>query len=60
MMKREWIKMRFPNEPYQVDMMINLNKFKPDRVFDDEVFGFCDGTYLALSKEDYNKHFKTK
>jgi hypothetical protein len=41
---------RFPNESDPVEMLIDLTLFKPEKEFDTEVFGWYDGTYIAIKK----------
>lgn len=49
------IKVRFPNEPYSAPISIDLNEFKVDKEFDDEVFGWYEGEYIAVNREDYEE-----
>ena len=44
------VKMRFPNESYFNDFTINMNEFKPEKEFNDEVFGWYKNTYVSISK----------
>lgn len=44
------VKMRFPNESYFEDVIINMNDFKPENEFQDEVFGWYKNTYVSISK----------
>jgi hypothetical protein len=42
--------MRFPNESYHDDVLINMEDFKPDKKFKDEIFGWWKNTYVSISK----------
>ncbi len=44
------VKMRFPNESYFEDVIINMGEFKPENEFDTEVFGWYKNTYVSISK----------
>ena len=44
------VKMRFPNESCFDDITINMNEFKPEQEFKDEVFGWYKNTYVSISK----------
>jgi len=41
---------RFPNESCYHVIPIDINKFEPRRDFDNEVFGWYEGTYVAIKK----------
>lgn len=44
------VKMRFPNESYFDDVTINMDEFKPEKMFKDEIFGWYKGVYVSISK----------
>ena len=44
------VKMRLPNESCFDDFTINMNEFKPEKEFRDEVFGWYRDTYISLKK----------
>ena len=44
------VKMRFPNESCFDDVTINMDEFKPEKEFKDEVFGWYKNTYVSISK----------
>lgn len=54
------VSVRFPNESEYVEMAFDMSKFIPEEkyrgYFDKEVFGYYNGTYIAVKKEDYEKH----
>jgi hypothetical protein len=41
---------RFPNESYFIEMEINMDEFKPDKEFDDQIFGWYGDTYISIKK----------
>lgn len=41
---------RFPNESYFEEVPIDLNKFKPEKDFENETFGWYKGNYISLRK----------
>jgi hypothetical protein len=41
---------RFANESYYHTIPIDINKFEPRKEFNNEVFGWYDGTYVAIKK----------
>ena len=45
------VKVRFPNESYFEEMEINMNDFKPNTEFEDEVFGWYGDIYVSIKKE---------
>jgi hypothetical protein len=42
--------MRFPNESYFEDVTIDMNEFKPEQEFKDEIFGWLKDVYVSLKK----------
>jgi hypothetical protein len=44
------VKMRFPNESYFEDVTIDMNEFKPEQEFKDEIFGWLKDVYVSLKK----------
>ena len=44
------VEVRFPNESTYDKISINLNEFKVDKEFDDEIFGWYKDTYISLKK----------
>jgi hypothetical protein len=42
--------MRFPNESCFDEVTIDINEFKPEKEFKDEVFGWYKNTYVSISK----------
>jgi len=44
------VKIRFPNESIYDEISINLNDFKVDKEFDDEIYGWYQNTYVSLKK----------
>ena len=44
------VKMRLPNESCFDEVTIDINEFKPEKEFKDEVFGWYKNTYVSISK----------
>ena len=44
------VKIRFSNESIYDEISINLNDFKVDKEFDDEIYGWYQNTYVSLKK----------
>jgi hypothetical protein len=42
---------RFPNESEYQELIINLDNFEKKNEFGDEIFGWYDGTYIAIKKD---------
>jgi hypothetical protein len=49
------VKMRTPNELFYDDVNIDPEGWKTGEVFEDEVFGWYLGMYVAIDKESYKK-----
>ena len=43
---------RFPNESAYQEIIVDMSKFKPERFNNKEVFGYYNGTYLAIKVEE--------
>jgi hypothetical protein len=41
---------RFPNESYFVEVLIDMSKFTPNKEFSDEIFGWYDNIYISIKK----------
>lgn len=41
---------RFPNTDFFEEFLIDISKFKPQNEFQDEIFGWYDGTYISIKK----------
>ena len=41
---------RFPNESVPIEIDFDINEFKPEKEFKDEVFGWYKNTYVSISK----------
>ncbi len=41
---------RFPNECYFVEIQMDMDKFKPDKEFDDQIFGWYGDIYVSVKK----------
>ena len=50
MENKKRVKVRFPNECFFDDMEINMDDFKPEREFNDQVFGWYKGIYISIEK----------
>lgn len=44
------VMVRFPNESFHEEVLIDLKDFSPERSFDDETFGWYNGTYISIKK----------
>lgn len=44
------VRIRFPNESCFDTIMINMDEFKTEQVFKDEIFGWYKGAYVSISK----------
>ena len=42
---------RFPNESFFEEVSIDINKFKLEKEFDDEMFGWYYGVYICIKKQ---------
>jgi hypothetical protein len=54
------VSVRFPNDSFHSDILFNLDEFKPEKEFDDEIFGWYNSTYIALQKKSLNESDLTK
>ena len=41
---------RFPNESTPVEIDLDINDFRPEKDFGDEVFGHWRGVYISVKK----------
>ena len=48
-------KIKFPNEYYH-ERIPNIDGFKMEEEIGDEVFGWFDGIYISVIKEDYERY----
>ena len=46
------LKIRFPNESFFEEILINLDEFQPVNEFDEEIFGWYKNTYISIKKDD--------
>lgn len=46
------LKIRFPNECFFEELLINLDEFQPVNEFDEEVFGWYNNTYISIKKDE--------
>ena len=46
------LKIRFPNESFFEELLINLDEFQPVNEFEEEVFGWYNETYISIKKDD--------
>ena len=51
MENRKKVKVRFPNECFLDEMEIDMDEFKAEREFNDQVFGWYKGIYISIEKE---------
>lgn len=45
------LKIRFPNESFFEEILINLDEFQPVNEFDEEIFGWYHNTYISIKKD---------
>jgi hypothetical protein len=43
---------RFPNEYFFTNLDVDLSKFRLDKEIGDELFGWYEGIYICIKKED--------
>jgi hypothetical protein len=41
---------RFPNEINPIEINFDVTEFTPDKEYDDEIFGYWRGVYIAVKK----------
>ena len=41
---------RFPNESFFEEIFIDMNKFNPEKEFNDEIFGWYGDLYISIKK----------
>ena len=46
------LKIRFPNESFFGEILINLDEFQPVNEFDEEIFGWYNNTYISIKKDE--------
>jgi hypothetical protein len=46
------LKIRFPNECFFEEILLNLDEFQPVNEFEEEVFGWYNETYISIKKDD--------
>ena len=46
------LKIRFPNESFFEELLINLDEFQPVNEFNEEIFGWYKNTYISIKKDD--------
>jgi len=46
----EKVLIRLPNDSYFEEMPIFLSRFKVEKEFEDEIFGWYDNTYISIKK----------
>lgn len=51
------VNVRFPNDSDYQELSFDLSMFKVHNVFQDEVFGFYEKTYVSIKKESLPKGF---
>tara|TARA_Y100001963_G_C6609788_1_gene366484 strand:- start:2 stop:175 length:174 start_codon:yes stop_codon:yes gene_type:complete len=54
-MNKKGYKIKFPNEYYH-ERIPNIDGFKMEEEIGDEVFGWFDGIYISVIKEDYERY----
>jgi hypothetical protein len=52
------LKIRFPNESLWYDSQIDMDLFIRTREFNDEVFGWYNGTYISILKKSIDNVFE--
>lgn len=52
---KSWV--RFPNESFFEEVQLDLSRFKPEKEFDDEIFGWYDDSiYISIKKQGLKKN----
>lgn len=46
----EKVLVRFPNESFFVEIDVNISDFIPEKVFENEVFGWYKGLYVSIKR----------
>jgi hypothetical protein len=46
------LKIRFPNESFFGEILINLDEFQSVNEFDEEIFGWYNNTYISIKKDE--------
>lgn len=46
------LKIRFPNESFFEELLINLDEFQPVKEFDEEIFGWYKTVYISIKKDE--------
>ena len=46
------LNIRFPNECFFEEILLNLDEFQPVNEFEEEVFGWYNETYISIKKDD--------
>lgn len=55
------MKVRFPNESYYIEApSFSWSDFKPEKIFDDIVFGWWGDTYVSVEKKEYNNYINKR
>jgi len=52
------LKIRFPNESLWYDSQIDMDLFIRTREFNNEVFGWYNGTYISILKKSIDNVFE--
>lgn len=52
------LKIRFPNESLWYDSQIDMDLFIRTKEFNDEVFGWYNGTYISILKKSIDNVFE--
>jgi len=46
------LNIRFPNECFFEEILLNLDEFQPVNEFEEEVFGWYNETHISIKKDD--------
>ena len=46
------LKIRFPNEIFFEELLINLDEFQSVKEFNEEIFGWYKTVYISIKKDD--------
>lgn len=44
------VMVRFPNESYFIEIDLDMSQFKPEKEFDDQIFGWYGDIYISVKK----------
>jgi len=51
MANRKKVKVRFPNEYFFDEIELNMDEFRPEKEFNDQIFGWYGDIYISIEKD---------